>query len=101
MNKPEEKMDESLEQIVARIAQQIDGMPSGAFWPSMKPVMLDFANRLLAELRTAKAGIVEVPEEPTEAMIKAGYSAAQFPRDPEICIAMYRAMIAATKEKGQ
>ena len=54
-----------------------------------------------------REGVV-VPREPTQEMFKAGYAAAAFPRDPEICAAMWRAMYdAATqppreggKEKG-
>jgi hypothetical protein len=41
--------------------------------------------------------MVMVPREPTAEMIARGYAAAAFPRDPEICVAMYKAMIAAAE----
>lgn len=41
------------------------------------------------------AGMVMVPREPTKAMLNAGYEAAAFPRDPEICVAMWKAMLSA------
>jgi len=48
-----------------------------------------------------KQGMVMVPREPTKAMLDAGYEAAAFPRDPEICVAMYKAMLAAAPKAGE
>lgn len=44
------------------------------------------------EFAAEREGMVLVPREPTEKMLTAGYAAAAFPRDPEICAAMWRAM---------
>ena len=35
---------------------------------------------------------------PTKEMVEVGYKAAAFPRDPEICVAMFNAMIDAALE---
>ena len=47
------------------------------------------------------AGMVMVPREPTKAMLDAGYAGAAFPRDPEICVAMWKAMLAAASAAGE
>lgn len=52
-----------------------------------------------AEARLAE--VKKVPREPTKAMLDAGYAAAAFPRDAEICIAMWKAMFDATLSAGK
>jgi hypothetical protein len=46
----------------------------------------------------ARKGWAVVPIEPTKGMLDAGYAAAAFPRDPEVCVAMYRAMLNAAPQ---
>lgn len=42
-----------------------------------------------------------VPSIPTSAMMHAGYEAAAFPRDPEICVAMWKTMLSAAPKGGE
>ena len=62
----------------------------------------DIARAVLADTAAAAAQYQRVPVgwevkplEPTQAMFDAGYAAAMFPRDREICAVMYKAMNAA------
>ena len=63
-------------------------------WVVTKTKHMD-SEPLYAAPVAAPSGGVSVPIIPTSAMMHAGYEAAAFPRDPEIVVAMWKAMLAA------
>jgi|SRR6267378_6721836 len=86
-----------LRQIIAALRQPSETLKA-AYFEGYEDALKD---------RQPSSDKVLVPREPTRKMMDAGYAAAAFPRDPEICIAMYRAMLSAAeaarlpKEEGK
>ena len=101
---------------MAALREALDAL-IGAIWSAsyrkelysiMKGSELRAAQRSLANTAAAAAQWVRVgegwevkPIEPTQAMLDAGYAAAAFPRDREICAVMYKAMSAAAPQAGE
>ena len=62
------------------------------------PSLSDFTIKELQQKLSALQADARIPRIATEAMFKAGYEAAAFPRDPEICAAMWTAMWDAARK---
>lgn len=75
----------------AKAIRRLNALGSFPVDSDLAPI-LERASNELRRLSALQADAIVPPRIATEAMLKAGYEAAAFPSDPEICAAMWTAM---------